>query len=717
MGPLSFEFSVGTSLKLGGRLSADLARNPPKSFGEELGPGETMALEGGLSLEGSASVSVSAGLAVGVSALIANLLSADLKLTGELGAEFQTELTGSTAFGLENEKLKQAKDLELHGDLGVTLKGALNLSSDVKFLIWKANIFTLELAQKELALARVSGTVTREVGAKGLKNGWHFESLELSAEAFGKKAGLALNGQGEGKREPVRISQAAVDALGRDAMDTWAVLEDLKQQQTLSEDRLYFMSEQEREELKEEIKRVSKEAEDKLRVYTSYLASYQTQLGQDKKRAEQAIAEARAKQADYQQKDEVRGVLLRQSRIGGFDPENYRNAPEKAPLSEEEMADIRAKNTNLKANSLIRAENRDREQSNRELREKNRQLNKMGAVDLAIARQLGIYDDAMAQVRDAYDLFAEGKNRELKAKDRDLPKEKLYRKSSELTEREFLFGDLGAGWGKTTEQMLESMTRFGSGSQNYYDSLYTYAINESDGRDLKGFGFYHKAFRTGPGNKEAFTNMSGYDLLKVILTDTYPENACDYEGNKRGGRKMGGTPDQKLEALTHLFKNKEKNTLDSLLNKLLLDYEQKKTRQEAMMEDTNDVYKALFDSTLEQMTARGSVDIPRKLDELKQNLEESKQAYLQAIQDELDVEATMKKVEAERADCLTKLEKLRRNVKAGVALDGRSVAGATGAVDFMEQDYQEIVSGRRLLEAASENAKAQQALRRGGATG
>lgn len=721
-GPLSFELAVGTSLELGGELSADLARNPAKSFGERMEPGEAMELGGGLKLEGSAAVNVSAGLSVGISALVTNLLAADIKLTAELAAEFETALTGGTALGKEDGKLKQVRDLRLGGDLDVTLKGALNLSSDVKFLIWNANIFTMELGKKEIPLAQASGTVTREAGAKGLKNGWHFESLDLSAEAFGKKAGLALKNQGEAKREPVRISRAAVDAIGSDAKNAWAVLEDLKQQQTLNGERAYFLSEKEQEDLKKKIRDMSDTAEDKLREYMSWLGSYKAQLETDESRAREAVEAARRRRSEYQQKDEVRGLLLRQSRIGGFDPENYRNTPEQAPLSEEEMARIRAESDSaFKANSQIRAENRERERGNRDIREQNRQRNKMSAVDLAIARQLGIYDDAMAQVRDAYDVFAQAQNLKLKAKDKNLPEEKLLRRGSALTERELLSGNTETDWGDSSVQLLEAKTRFGEGDQNYFHVLHSRALNEAEGRVRKGFGsVYRKAFRVhsdpGSSEKSQIVNMSGYELLKIILTDTYPKGACDEDGNDRSGQKMGGTPDQKLEALTYLFKLQDRKGLDSLLDRLLTDYETKKTQQEAMLDNTNEVYRALFDSTLQKMTAEGDVNIPQKLDELSRDLEESKQTYLRTVQEELDVQATIKKVQTEREDCLNKLNKLKKDVKAGVKLTGESVAGATGAVDFMEKDYREIISGKRLLEAASENSGAQEAMRRGGAT-
>lgn len=713
-GPLSFEFSAGTSLEIGGELSADMARNPSKSFGEEMQPNETMELGGSLDISGSASVNLSAGVAAGVSALVTNLLAADLKLNAELGAQLDTKLTGGTSLGKENGKLRQVDDLAIEGGLDATLKGALSLSSDVKFLIWKANIFTIEIGKKEIKLAQVHGTATREAGARGLKNGWHFESLELSAEAFGKKAGLALKNQKAAKSEPIQITKEAVDAIGSDAMGAWAVLEDLKREQSLNGDRAYFISKEEQAALNEKIAVTAETVRQKLEKYVSALAEYEKQLVQEEKAASQAVKTARDEQNEYRHRDEIRQVAMRQAEIGGFDLENYRQEQEQELLGEKKepenalSRDERAK---------IREENKQREQNNSIVRAKNKMLRQMASADFVIARQLGIYNDAMAAAKDSYDTFAQAENMKLTAKGKDIPRENLYQMSSEMSDSDFLYKE-HKFWGTGADE-LKRLTGFGGRGDSYFKSLYANAVNSNRGREREGFGIYRKVFRVhsdpGSAEKSQIRNMSGYDLLKIILTDRYPKGACDADGNDRSGQVIGGTPEDKLKALKYLFNENSRESLTDAFTRKALGFEKDKTKQQSMLDDSDRIYAALFDTTMQDMTAKGNVDIDEKLSELNNKLEESKEKYLQTVQKHLDAQAALVKVHAEQADCQSKLDSLKKNVAAGVSLKGESVAGAVNAVDFMEKDFQAINSGKRLMEAAAESRESLEILKKAGA--
>lgn len=720
-GPLSFEFSAGTSLEIGGELSADLARDPPKSFSEEMEPDETMALGGSLDISGSASVNLSAGVAAGVSALVTNLLAADIKLNARLGADFDTELTGGTALGKENGRLKQVDDLSIKGALDVTLSGALSLSSDVKFLIWKANIFTLELGKKEIKLAKASGTVTREAGAEGIKNGWHFESLDLSAEAFGKKAGLALKNQEPAKPEPISVTKEAAEAIGKDALGAWAVLEDLKRQQSLDNDRAYFMDKAEQTALNDKIQTMTATVKEKLEKYVSALVKYENRLVREEEAAAEAVKAARDEQNEYRHKDEIRQVAMRQAKIGGFDLENYRQEQEQELLSErkepenalskEEKAKIREENRS------IRAKNKLIEQNNSIIRTKNKMLRQMASADFAIARQVGIYNDAMATAKDSYDTFAQAENMKLTAESKDISQEKLYQTSSEMSDSDFLYND-HRFWGKGADE-LKRLTSFGGRGDSYFKALYTNAINSARGRDREGFGIYRKVFRVhsdpGSDEKSQIRNMSGYDLLKIILTDRYPKGACDADGNDRSGKVIGATPEDKLKALKHLFNENSTEDLTDAFTRRILGFEKDKTRQQAMIDDSDRIYEAIFDTTMQNMTAHGNVDIDEKLLELNNKLEGSKEKYLQTVQEHLDTQAAVVKVRAQQEDCRIKLDSLKKNVAAGVALKEASVAGAVGAVDFMEKDFSDINSGKRLMKAVSEHKGSQEVLEQAGA--
>ena len=727
-GPLSFDFGVTTSLGVGGELSADLEREDGKSFGEEMASDQTMALEGELKVEGSASVGVSAGLAVGISALITNLLSADLKLNANLSAAFETMLKGGTALGKEDGKLKQAKNLEVEGGLDATLKGELNLTSDIKFLIWKGNIFTLELGKKTIKLEPVHGKGVREVDPQNPKNAWNFESLDLSAEAFGKKAGLALKEQKKAKQEPLAVTAAKVNAMGEDAKGAWTILEDLKREQKLNKERVYFMEKSEQTALNERIRIMTATVQEKLTNYVSKLNEYKEKLESEEADAKRAVETARDEQLAYQQRDDVRQQTLKNTATGGFDLSKYKQTAERdlsqlIPEKElvvpktatgAEKTKIKQKNEEISArNKKLEKKREAWEKYNKGVRAQNKHLRQMASIDFAIARILGIYDNAVRYVEDSYDVYSEVQNLKMLAKNKETPDSDLFKKREDMKPHEFLYGTFGT-FGSNLEQ-LEYLTRFGEGYESYFKALSVGVWNHG-GDPEKELGIYGTAlWKLGSKNQPVLDGrMDGYRMLRIILEDKYPKGTCDPKKKDANGKPLdlsggiiGGMPEQKLKALKYLFKGKEKKeSLYDALFRSVLGEKKKKNRQESMLDDTDEIYRALFESDVQTMTNKGNVDIGEKLAELDQNLAKSKEKYLSAVKMHLDAQSAVAKVRAEQAECEAKLAKLQRDVATGVTLQGQAVAAATGAVDFMAKDYDEIESGKSMMDALQGNPAA-----------
>lgn len=692
VGPLAFTFSISPSVSIGGSLSAKLERG--KSFGEKMEPGESMDLAGKMGIEGKGELDLSAGFALSVP-VISNIAGANLKVGTELAAGIGVEATADTQIGMPDtdKKLKQTKDLELGGKVEASLSGAVNLTSDVKFLVWKAQVFKIELFKKEVKLVPFEGRATRRKDAKGMLEGWNFEPMGLSAAGFGKKAFRALRDsetakQPERERDPketLRISKEAAESIGEDAKNAWVILEDLKKQQSLSKERAYFITEEEKKALKDQISAMTETVQTKLSEYQSALKQYAFLLDKQKKRLKEDVEAARNEHYAYQNKDMIRQQTLKNTKTGGFDFANYEQ------LKPEEHPD------------------------DKELAKENRRRNQMSSVDFAIARVLGIRDNAMAAVRDAYDVFAQEKNLKIRDENKQIQSEDRKKEelklSKDLTESKLLFGEID-DW-KNGYKQLQSFTKFNDrdSSHNYFDVLYQNIITK--GRKLEGYGkTYQSAFRRKDtdGKVKFLGSMNGYEFLQVLLTDRYPKGCCDKDGKSLVGQKIKGvTPEDKLKAFYYLFTDGRvsKNVTDKLYDAFLGDNEEKKNQaQAAMRNDTNRVFLALFDTNIDQMTAEGNVNMEEKLKELDEHLQTSKEKYLRAVQMQLDTANAEKKVEAERKTCAQRLETLESEVKKGISLETTAVAGATAAVNFVQKDYGDMVSGETVFrEAVSDIGK------------
>ncbi|MBP1577878.1 MAG: hypothetical protein J6C75_05305, partial [Oscillospiraceae bacterium] len=677
-GPLSFVFSIKPVIGIGGMLSADLQRGEGRGFDEEMAPDETMDLKGSLNVDGFAALNASAGVAAGLN-VITNIASVDIKLNASIGGGIGAELAGGTKLKKEEGKLAQANDLVINGNLKTYVKGTLSLSSDVRVFIWKAQIFKINLAEKRVDFSPLSVQISRKMGAKGLTDGWNFESVGLSADVFGKKAfGAIRDASKQPDPEPMKITQEEIETAGEDIKSAWAVLQDLRNEKKMTEQRVYFITPVEKAALDERIQTMTAQVKADLEKYVEKLKLYKNQLQEDEAAAAEEVKKARGEQEDYEQRKRIKDKALNDVEKAGFDAENYR------PLTADNAPEM----------------------SEREREKENTRRKEMSSIDFAIARIIGIYDNAIADTMRDYDAFAQNKNKQMLEKDKNTPKNKLYKLSNEMQDHEFVFHDFDS-WGKNHD-LLKYATSFGSNGSNYYDALSVYAINRDE---REKYGIYRKAFRRkNRFGEPEISDMTGRELLEIILRDKYPKGACDAKGNDRAGQPIGATPQQKMEALEYLFKKQLSVDVNAEDAQYLLKTTKKGLKLDQMRHDTDEVYQALFNSAMEKMTRKGNVDIDTRLAELEQKFAKAKEKHLQAIQNHLDAQTAVVKVEAELASSKAKLDELEGNVAKATALESGAPESATAALDFVEGGYKDIASGKTMVDALEGHEKAKDAM-------
>ena len=664
--------------------------NRGKSFGEKKKPGDPpMELKADAEVKVTAGLSIDAGLAVGVP-YIAN---ASVALSTELGAELGATLAASTALEEENEKLVQGEDLEISGEIKAAFSAALSLVGDVKVLIWKQQVFKLELLKKEIELA-FSGTAAKAKNTPGIKEGWNFKEFGFSADVFGKKVIAAIKEKDAAQptlQEDLKVSKEAAENISGEAQNAWAVLQELKEKRELSKDRAYIITEDEQKKLDEQIHDMTESVLDKMKAYERALIQYRALSQRNEDQAQKDVENARKEQYEYMEKDAVRQITMRNTQAGGFDFKNYH--PEKIEEG--------ASNKEKKA-----AEN------------SNADKRKMASIDFAAARTLGIYHNAVAQARDEYDTFAQVQNLKIDAENKEIekrnrkaevetPLKKKYQLSDEMKDHEFLFKE-HRFWG-TGAQRAQDFSHFGAYNENYFNALYRFAVTANSGKTYKGFGKkYREIFRTrDPVSGKIGYNLSlqGVDVLRCILTDRYPKGACDEKGNPCEDEKIGGTAQDKLEAFKYLFNGKETENRIDQFARLATAQRSLPTQQEEMLQDVNQVYSALFDSNLDDMTKTGSVDLSQSLDKLDENLKRSKEKYLEAVQVHIDAKEAVERITGELVHCKRRMLQLEADVKTATKLKGNAAAGAIAAVNFVEKDYRDIAEGKAARAAVTKDVK------------
>lgn len=697
VGPLAFKFAIVPSVEVGGELSAELNRG--KSFGEKMKPGESFKLGGNLGVKGTGKLEMSAGLEVGLTAIVTNIASAGVQVQTDLAASIGAEAEAETELGIADvgKGFRQTKDLEAAGSVDIGLSAAAKLQGNVKFLIWKANLFEMELFKKETKLDLYRGTATRDKDVKGVTEGWHFEEMGLTAEKFGRKSFAALRESKKGVTD-LKMSEKAVKTLGKEVEEAWVILEQLKEQQTMSKG-IYYIEDSERKRLAEQIRKLKLKMKGKLESYEEALRLFE--LGQNVECGllYDEVKTARGQQGMYMDKNVIKQQLLKDTARGGLDWKKYR------PLTAEDLPDVKPK----------KIEGR--------LEEENAERNSMAAIDVAIARALGIRDNAVDRVKEEYELFVQTENpvlaaKHLQGKDLDQPLYKtLDELKEELGEDAFFFKDI-PGWGKALK-MLQTATRIKSDknfTNNYFQILWEDVTLNKVKKGAKGYQMKDKrlvdAFRVKRSDGSLGINtMSKYTFLQMLLSGRYPEKSHAEDGTPLGGKEIPKlTAKEKKDFYFAMFDNrltkeeKEENYIRwSLGDK---DYKKNLTQQKQAKDEINHgIYQPLLDSDIDTMVKTGQVPIEQELEGLNQKLEDAKKRYIEKNKEYVQAIETVTRIQKEKAACAEKLKTLGDNATAALELQPDAVAHAVDAVNFVEREGIDITTGQAVYSVAAEPVK------------
>ena len=698
-GPLSFKLSVVPSVELNGKLSAELNRK--KSFAEEMKPGESVKLGGSMEVQGTGKLEMSAGLELGITALIVNLASADVKVETKLAASIGTTAQADTALGITEagKGLQQTEDLVMTGEVHAGLSASAELSSNVKFLIWKAKLFTVELFNKEMTLTPYRGTATRDKDAHGLTNGWHFEQMGLTADAFGKKSvdKLRESAKAEKHAEDLQMSKEAVQTLGDGVKEAWVILEQMKEQRTMS-DGMYIMEDSERILLDQKIDRMTVKMQRKLEDYQKALQKFENKQNNECTNLQKKVKQAWDAQYQCLNENVVKQQLLLDTERGGLDWSKYR------PLTAQDRPDL------------------DPRKVETELEEENKQRNKMAAIDVAIARVLGIRDNAVDRLKADYALFVQTENavlaaKKLRGEEKNTPFYQTLDGMNEIEEELFFQKDIRT-WGVSMRQLKAYTKLKGVRNQtNYYEILQKHIpiTNGSErwwsaGRgDFKVSRKFKDAFRVkAPGGGFEFQWMTKYKFMRMLLSGKYPEDCYAANGTPLGGKEAPAvTAEEKKAYYFKLFNDKltkdEENTND--LNKWLGDKDSpiNLTDREQAIKDINDIYTSTLDSDIDTMVKKGHVSIEQKLEGLDQKLEDAKKEYLEKEKEYVQAIEVVGKIQQEKVDCGKKLQKLKENAKTALKMESDAITRATDAVNFVEREGMDLTSGKAVYTVAAEN--------------
>ena len=698
VGPLSFVFSISPKVSINGSLEAEANRGG--SFAKRLEPGENLDLSGKMSIGAKGELGMSAGLALSVPTVIASVASIDLKVNTNMAAAITAEAEAGTRLGITDAKkprLQQTDDLNMHGQVKVDLSGVIGMSSDVKFLVWKAQIFKVELAKKEWKLTPYEGKASRSKDAQGVLNGWNFEPMALSATAFGKKTLRDLNrvGVDQEKAQQLEMSKAAAESIGKDVEEAWTTLEQLKEQR--SGGYVYAVDEEDQAALDQRIKTMTAELKTKIENYYLALEQYQKDLDAKEKDLKEQMETAREKQFQYMKTVDVKQQAMKDTQAGGFDLANY------APLKAEEHPNMQPK----------------------EIEKKNKQRRRQATIDFAIARVLGMFDNKLAQYKDEYNVLARERNMILE--DRwsrgETTSEKRYRMADEkMSDQDFLETELQI-WGFTSEQFRADTRMDQFSIYSYYDVLMEKVPIKKANAIFEPL-FYKKKEENGDEiaeNKENKKNnieereyVRKYDLMRTLLTGRYPKGSYDAKGNLREGETFTLDAKDKSKIFVKLFSDtlspiqemKQKNGFyRNEDGKALKGF----TARKAMKQESSSFFHQLFKLDIDEMIKMGDIDIGEALGKLDVELQTAKEEYLSKVEEHLQARRACENVEAKKEEWKNKLTLLNTNVESGMRLGTNAPARAADAVNFVDNEYGKIASGKTMLEAAAVNIDHQSA--------
>lgn len=480
------------------------------------------------------------------------------------------------------------------------------------------------------------------------------------------------------------MSERAAKTLGKEVEEAWVILEQLKKQQTMSEG-IYYIEDSERERLDKQIRKLTVKMKRKLEAYEEALKLFEIQQSIESDKLYDEVKAARKQQGKYMDQNVIKQKLLEDTARGGLDWKKYR------PLTSEDFPDEKP----TKVEKTVKKANEER--------------NSMAAIDVAIARVLGIRENAIDRVKEDYALRVQTENpvlaaKHLRGEETNTP---LYKTLDEWKD-DMKDGDGAFFFQKSVLSQLQTDTRIESPrnfTNNYFEILYEPVTLEKVKSGAKAYQMKDEklkdAFRVkDPDGRLRFNHMTKHKFLRMILSGRYPEKSYAEDETPLGGKEIPTlTAKEKKDFFFAMFdarltkEEKEENYIHwSLGDK---DYKKHLTQQKQAKDEINHgIYEPVLNSDIDTMVKTGQVPIEQELEGLNQKLEDAKQRYIEKEKEYAQAVEAVARIRKEQADCDEKLNALNANASAALQLKPDAVAHAVDAVNFVEREGVNITTGQ-----------------------
>ena len=672
---LQVKFGFKPSASFGGEVGFSAERGEP--LDNEWKDKSELKLNGEVKAEGKAAIEAKTGVEFGVPVL-ANV---DLLLGGELGAKMEGTLEGGTKYQYDagNKAFRRADDFEFAGSIGGSLNGELNLTSNINFIFINATLFKFELLNKELGKLEYKIEGSKDRTKNGLIEGWNIRSKEFSAEGFSKAISKKYKNdkKSEGKKVDNSELKKLVASSAKDTEDAWAVLCELRKQR---DDTLIVLEEKDKEALEKQISDVTEEVKEKIEQHLQLLQSSKSTLEEEQKQNQVEMDNLTKQLFLYQQQSGVSKDVFEKAKWGGFDKEKYKKevAPEEIDRSKYKYLDDKTKENNKlqkHAQKQYDAAVEEREKIIEEQNEKNKEKDKMAAIDLMIAHMLGmISKENLEEIGRDYD-----------RRNRNAFCSVKFDKLSEDSKKD----------------IYKSDTRFiSTGLSLYEDQSSYYSI-------LKEGVFFDKEVARGTGdllkNDKVRFVRNRWDFpnpFRKIVVDnpnlTMEELLrCVLKNREPNGSELKATPEQKLKLLKKTFGIAESITLDDIIfNEDRVSAA--KVIKNGLARKIGEKFSNIFSTSLDDVVkGENVIDIFEKVEKLQSDIEtaEKKIEYVKGILNK--TQNAIKDVENKQKDYQLKLLSLKTDSELALTDKKFNRNAARNVVKTYSEEYIDKMKGNR----------------------
>lgn len=668
---LQVKFGFKPSASIGGEVGFSAERG--EAFDNEWKDKSELKLNGEVKAEGKASIEAKTGVEFGVPVL-ANI---DLLLGGELGAKIEGALEGGTKYQYDagSKAFQREDDFEFAGNLGGSISGELNLSSNINFVFLNATLFKFELLNKDFGKLEYKVEGSKDKSKKGLTEGWNIRSSEFSAEAFSKAIGKKYKNDNESKGEKIDSNELKklVASSEKDTEDAWAVLCELRKQR---EDTLIVLEKKDKEALEKQIAAVTKEVKEKIEQHLTLLQNSKTTREKEQEQYQIEMDNLAKQLSSYQVQSGISKDVFEKAKWGGFDKEKYQNkeVPEEIDRSKYQYLDdwnISDMKLHIAAQKQYNAAVNER----KKIIEEQNKNNKMAAIDLMIANMLGMVSKENL--------------------------EEIGRKYDRKNKDTFCFIEFSKFEEDEKIHIYELYTQFISTGLSLYESQSSYYSI------LKERVFFDKKIARGTGDllkndkvrfvrnqwdfpkpfREIVVNnphLTMEELLRYVLKNKNPD-----------GSELNATPEQKLELLNKAFGFAESLTIDDSIF-----YEDRvsaaKVIKNGLAKKTGEKFSNIFSTSLDDVVkGENVIDIFEKVEKLQSDIEtaEKKIEYVRGIINK--TQSAIKDVENKQKDYQMKLLSLKTDSELALANKKFNRNAARNVVKTYSEEYIDKMKGNR----------------------